>query len=129
MLDQLSNQPLPPFTSCTDDVFWVFRDEVRNESYGITPHAARQVVYRMLLRDDPQYSYAAWVAGAMDEYVAELDTFLQRRKRARWKIKSYLKTLSRLLIIYRRAVETRYKPGGAFETQMSLVWNPVLDSY
>lgn len=128
MMEQLSNDPCPGFNEATDDVLMRvhINQPILQQEYGIQKKTLRNKIYSMIEHDNPQYSYAAWVSGGMDDYVKETIDFLDKRKKARKKIKACIKTCALIFRIYQQVIEERYKPNGAFETEMSLYWNPIL---
>tara|TARA_B110000467_G_scaffold147811_1_gene153175 strand:+ start:188 stop:532 length:345 start_codon:yes stop_codon:yes gene_type:complete len=107
-------------------VSYVKNEQHLKEIYGIRQETLASKITHMIQRDDPQYSYAGWVSGGMKEYVQETVAFLDKRRKARKKIKACIKTCALIFQIYRQVIEERYKPHGAFETEMSLHWNPIL---
>lgn len=128
MMEQCGDLPFPGISSGTDDVLMHihFSDSQYKNEYGISRNKVKDHVRNMLQRDNPQYSYASWIIGGCNHYVKEIRDFLERRKQARHKIKCYVKTCAFMYLIYIHVLEKRYKPGGLFETEMSLKWNPLL---
>ena len=133
MLDHLSDYPFPGIIEGTKDIMFSllirFPDE---ESFkrksGLTHNDLRNKVQNILLKDDPQYSYTAWILGAKDNYVDKIVTYLNRRIKSRKKIKACIKSTALMFLLYRDTLERMYQPGGVFETKSSLQWNPMLQS-
>ena len=103
-------------------------EETFKRNSGLTHNDLRNKVQNILLKDDPQYSYTAWILGAKDNYVDRIVTYLKKRIKSRKKIKACIKTIALLFLLYRETLERIYQPGGVFETQSSLQWNPMLQS-
>ena len=76
----------------------------------------------------PLFSYTALYMGGMDHYI-ELTLFEYKRKRIlRRKVYGLFKTCARLITLHRNTCEKIYEPGGQFENEMSLYWNPIFRS-
>lgn len=133
MWEQLSYEPFPGIFAGTQDVMTQIRHHYPNEEKlilecGITRVKLNDMVCAAITKDDPQCSNAGWIIYGIELYASSVLDFLNKRKTARKKIKSFIKTIAWLYLIFRDGLEKRYKPGGTFETEMTFIWNPILQS-
>lgn len=88
------------------------------------------VAYNIISNNPPMYSLTAWYMGGKQEYVdMVINTIINKNKKAKSskrKIRAIIKTLGFLYRIYRITQERMYAPGGKFEIESSLIWNPIL---
>ncbi len=133
MWEQLSYEPFPGIFAGTQDVMTQIRHHYPNEEKlilecGITRVKLNDMVCAIITKDDPQCSNAGWLCYGINHYASSVLDLLIKRKKARKKIRAFIKTIAWLYLIFRDGLEKRYKPGGIFETEMSLIWNPILQS-
>ena len=133
MWEQLSYEPFPGIFAGTQDVMTQIRHHYADEEKlirecGITRVKLNEMVCASIMKDDPQCSNAGRLFHGINHYASSVLDFLIKRKKARKKIKAFIKTTAWLYLIFRDGLEKRYKPGGIFETEMSLIWNPILQS-
>ncbi len=128
MLDYISTYPSPTGHNAADEIVNIiinYRTPVINissiENYKKILH---DISYKIVCKNPPLYSYAAWCTGGKEEYV---NMVIDKIKSSKNKIKAIIKTLGFLYRIYRNSQERLYAPGGSFETEHSLIWNPILN--
>lgn len=130
MLDQLSHEPSPTGHEAVDEIvsdiicsrknmyLISFTEKDKKKLYDIS--------YKIISKNPPIYSYTCWIMGGKEEYVdMTINAFINIEKSKKY-IRSIIKTLGFLYRIYRNTQERMYAPGGKFEIESSLIWNPIL---
>ena len=87
-----------------------------------------ETAFKYYSQNTPEWSMAAWYSGGMKEYAEETIRIFVRKKNRLMKLRGILKSCVFLYLCYKDAIERRYKPGGVFEKEASLIWNPILQA-
>ena len=129
MLEQLGEQmPPEPGEATTDIVDYIL---VNKHKYPNIPIFDRniltQITFDYYSNNRPLWSLAAWYMGGMKDYADIVITKYHKKYTSRKKIRAIVKTCALLYLHYRDTVEKLYMPGGAFETEKALEWNPILN--
>ena len=84
----------------------------------------------LVIKEPPQFSLAAWYMGGENDYCVRVidicyNKYVIRKLRLR-KIRGILRSLALIKRIYDDTLERYYMPGGIFETNAALIWNPII---
>ena len=139
MLDQMSTYSAPKGMAAAKEVVQSIRYwsniQWRNSKYA---HLKTEFLKKenmeiilstalaVLTKNPPIYSLAAWSVGGCDEYCEDVVEAFANKIIVKRRLRGILRTCALLSRIYSDVVEKRYVPGGVFETEGSLFWNPLL---
>ena len=128
MLDYLSTYPFPGAKEGTKDVLRDLKYSINDfeKEYNISETKLSNIIVEFIEKDNPQYSYAGWVTSGRKEYAEKIKLFLEKRKQTRKKILNIIKSVTIIYLCYKDTVDRFYKPGGNYESYMSMKWNPIL---
>ena len=144
MLDQLSNEPSPQgneaansITSTikrrnnekTRTILNMYNQSIKSKVKSTTEPFFTEAL-NLIIKEPPQFSLAAWYMGGEDDYCVRVidicyNKYVIRKLRIR-KIKGILRSLALIRRIYDDTLERYYMPGGVFETNAALIWNPII---
>ena len=144
MLDQLSNEPSPlgseAATSITNTIkrinnrktrkiLNIYNQFIQSKVKSTTEPFFTEAL-NLVIKDPPQFSLAAWYMGGENDYCVRVidicyNKYVIRKLRIR-KIKGILRSLALIRRIYDDTLERYYMPGGVFETNAALIWNPII---
>jgi len=144
MLDQLSNEPSPlgseAATSITNTIKRINNRKTRkilniyNQSIQSKVKSTTEPFFtealNLVIKDPPQFSLAAWYMGGENDYCVRVidicyNKYVIRKLRLR-KIRGIIRSLALIKRIYDDTIERYYMPGGIFETNAALIWNPII---
>ena len=144
MLDQLSNEPSPlgneAATSITNTIKRINNRKTRkilnmyNQSIQSKVKSTTEPFFtealNLVIKDPPQFSLAAWYMGGENDYCVRVidicyNKYVIRKLRLR-KIRGIIRSLALIKRIYDDTLERYYMPGGIFETNAALIWNPII---
>ena len=144
MLDQLSNEPSPQgheaATSITNTIKRLNNRKIRkilnmyNQSIQSKVKSTTEPFFtealNLVIKEPPQFSLAAWYMGGENDYCIRVidicyNKYVIRKLRLR-KIRGILRSLALIKRIYDDTLERYYMPGGIFETNAALIWNPII---
>ena len=139
MLDQMSDYPAPKGMAAAKEVVQSIRywsnSEWRNSNHA---HLKTEFLKKenmeivlstalaVLTKNPPLYSLAAWSVGGSDNYCNDVIEAFANKIIVKRRLRGILRTCALLSRIYSDVVEERYVPGGVFETEGALLWNPLL---
>lgn len=131
MQDLLSQQPGPNIIVACNDVLGLINipEDLYQKYYEISSDRVKNYIKKIILQNGEMCSYICWVQIASNHYATKTIDYLNKRKNARFKIKSYIKTLGLLYLIYRKTIQRYYRPEGGYESKMSLHINTLLKSW
>ncbi len=129
MWDQLGDQMPPEPQEATGDIVnYILRNKHKYKKVSIfDKDVLTQITFNYYSNNRPLWSLAAWYMGGMEDCADIVITKHYKKYISRRKILSIIKTCTLLYLQYRHTMEKRYMPGGAFETEKALVWNPILN--
>jgi len=129
MWDQLGEQmPPEPGEATTDIVDYILGNKHKYPNIRIfDKDILTHITFDYYSNNRPLWSLAAWYMGGMEDYADIVTTKYHKKCTSRKKIKAIIKTCALLYLYYRNTIEKRYMPGGAFETEKALIWNPILN--
>tara|TARA_A100001015_G_scaffold78356_1_gene86939 strand:+ start:101 stop:553 length:453 start_codon:yes stop_codon:yes gene_type:complete len=144
MLDQLSNEPSPQgheaAISITNTIKRLNNRKIRkilnmyNQSIQSKVKSTTEPFFtealNLVIKEPPQFSLAAWYMGGENDYCIRVidicyNKYVIRKLRLR-KIRGILRSLALIKRIYDDTLERYYMPGGIFETNAALIWNPII---
>ena len=144
MLDQLSNEPSPQgheaAISITNTIKRLNNRKIRkilnmyNQSIQSKVKSTTEPFFtealNLVIKEPPQFSLAAWYMGGENDYCIRVidicyNKYVIRKLRLR-KIRGIIRSLALIKRIYDDTIERYYMPGGIFETNAALIWNPII---
>ena len=144
MLDQLSNEPSPQGNEAANSITNTIKRRNNEKTRTIlnmynqsikskvksTTEPFFTAALNLIIKDPPQFSLAAWYMGGEYDYCVRVidicyNKYVIRKLRIR-KIKGILRSLALIRRIYDDTLERYYMPGGVFETNAALIWNPII---
>ena len=144
MLDQLSNEPSPQGNEAansitntikrrnnekTRTILNMYNQSIKSKVKSTTEPFFTEAL-NLIIKEPPQFSLAAWYMGGEYDYCVRVidicyNKYVIRKLRIR-KIKGILRSLALIRRIYDDTLERYYMPGGVFETNAALIWNPII---
>ena len=124
MLDMMSYNPGPTREGATTEVY----SELRYDYPSIYPPYLKSVVKKVV------YSYeegglgseAGWLVGYKKDVLDKVHGILKNFAKRKRHIIVLIRCIGVLCVMYKKIVEKRYAPGGIFEQEAALEWNPLL---
>jgi len=143
MLDQLSNYPAPQgheaasLISSHINSISNIRSNNRSKKFNeilkmsnVSNITFFNEALKLVIEEPPQFSLAAWHMGGEEDYSNRVlnicyDIYVIRKQRIR-KLRGIIRTIALIKRLYDDTLERYYKPGGGFETNAALIWNPIM---
>ena len=130
-MDQLGNAPAPPPSEAAGDITDYIM--THQHKYPYIKVFRKDKIYKIALdyytKYTPQWSAASYLMSRMEEYTTPIaNQYHKSCNNIKRKIRGILRSCALLYLMYRCTLEKRYMPGGAFENEASLTWNPILNS-
>lgn len=144
MLDQLSNEPSPQGNEAANSITSTIKRRNNEKTRAILNMYNQSIkskvksttepffteALNLIIKEPPQFSLAAWYMGGEYDYCVRVidicyNKYVIRKLRLR-KIKGILRSLALIRRIYDDTLERYYMPGGVFETNAALIWNPII---
>ena len=128
MMEQLSHEPRPSDDDAASEIVLVLMQKRTFKLLfkNISKKYLFDITKEYLIKVNPQYSLTSWLVGGRDMLVNEMMIILNRKKINGTKFRGIFKSLVLLQMIYRKALEERYKPGGIFEKEAAQKWKHIL---
>ena len=143
MLDQLSNYPSPQgheaasLISSHINSISNIRSTNRNKKFNEilkTSNVSNTTFFnealKLVIEEPPQFSLAAWHMGGEEDYCNRVlnicyEKYVIKKQRIR-KLRGIIRTIALIKRLYDDTLERYYQPGGGFETNAALIWNPIM---
>ena len=133
MLDSMSYNPGPTRKAACTEVYnslrvWTgpprLRDLLKQRSNIYIKDVIRKVVFSY--EEGGLGSQAGWLYCAKSEVENKVINIIRTYTKRRNHIITIIKCIGAFSLLYKKVIEKRYAPGGVFETECALQWNPVL---
>ena len=143
MLDQLSNYPSPQGHEAAHLINSQLNrainlpSNIRNEKFNeilkfndVSNLPFFKEALNLVIEEPPQFSLAAWHMGGEGDYCKRVlnicyEKCVLKKKRQR-KLRGIIRTIALVKRLYDDTLERYYMPGGKFETNASIIWNPIM---
>lgn len=129
MMDYMSYFSVPGIDECKRDVINYIKNNNDKINFSkINEELIRKECDKYFENNTPHCSLAGWYSFGIKDCAKEVEKMFINKKTRLRKLRSILKTCVYMFLWYKETIEKRYIPGGVFEREMSLIWNPIINN-
>ena len=128
MLDQLSNDPAPPYSECIYDIVSYISnyEEYKFMENKIAILSKHVKFFIQRIAHDKLGSYTGWIMFGKQKYAGDFMEYYRNIRKRLKKLKNVILFIGKLIVLQKKVIEKLYLPGGKHELKCVEKYSDVL---